>query len=215
MLWVGKNISVDNKGMYVSGRFQHWRWCLWLYASLVPRPPPFLPSVCVFTMFTIHGSGKAVKNGESLGSFIAWMTSGKVDVREDQARWMYEGIRQGGCTREGPNCKNNALAQAVYSSSGLQMLAWSILLVFTSNKVTLELNLYILECQPLPSPPTCIHSHDEWARAFPVFRCFSGSMSYNNGNWRTKKWGHPGNEANFILYWTRKLILYLQHVMVS
>ena len=101
MLWVGKNISVDNKGMYVSGRFQHWQLLMSMIVcySLVPRPPPFLPSVCVFTMFTIHGSGKAVKNGESLSSFIAWMTSGKVDVRGDQARWMYERIRQGGCTR--------------------------------------------------------------------------------------------------------------------
>ena len=35
--------------------------------SLVPRPPPFLPS-CAFTV--IHGSGRLTKSREGLGAFI-------------------------------------------------------------------------------------------------------------------------------------------------
>ena len=43
-----------------------------LYAgrSLVPRPPPFLPSF-VFTI--IHRSGRLAKNREGLGAFITWV----------------------------------------------------------------------------------------------------------------------------------------------
>ena len=36
-------------------------------SSLVPRPPPFLPS---FAFTIIHRSGRGAKNGEGLGAFI-------------------------------------------------------------------------------------------------------------------------------------------------
>ena len=120
--------------------------------------PGFSRFYLLFVFTIIHGRRRAVKNGESLGSFIVWMTSDKVDVRG-----------------RGPTALDHG--QAVYSSSRLQMLAWSILLVFTSNKVTLELNLCILECRLLPSPPTSTsHPLTWWVSPglprFPLLFCF-------------------------------------------
>ena len=48
--------------------------------NLVPRPPPFF--VLQFVFSTKHGSRRAAKNGEGLGTLITWMTSGghAVDV---------------------------------------------------------------------------------------------------------------------------------------
>ena len=52
---------------------------------------PGLPSFYLLFVFTIiHGSRRPAKNGEGLGAFITWMTSGGCKVGE------------------GPNCQNNA-----------------------------------------------------------------------------------------------------------
>ena len=65
--------------------------------------------------------------------------------------------------RRDPTTKQctGSLVQALYRSSGLKMLAWSKLLVFTGKKLTLRVYSYILEYRPLPltsfSRPPRVH----------------------------------------------------------
>ena len=76
--------------------------------------------------------------------------------------------------------------QTLYHSSGLKTLAWSKLLTFTSKKLTFGFfSLHIWILAP-PTTSTCVHSHDRWDQAFPVFRPLPLPCIILNTNRKTK-----------------------------
>ena len=90
--------------------------------SLIPRPPPFFCPLFAFSI--IHGSGRAAKNGESLGTLIMWITFGRreVDVGE-----------------EGSNSNNilDFIIECSNDSPGPQAFTTLTILDFTGKKLVL------------------------------------------------------------------------------
>ena len=100
-----------------------------------PGLPPFLPS---FAFTLIHGSGSSAKNGEGLGAFITWMTSGGCEV--DMG-----GGGVGGRVQL-PKQHTRLSVRVLYRSFELQTLASSKLLVLIGKKHAFKFSMYIFEC---------------------------------------------------------------------
>ena len=98
----------------------------------------------------MHKSGRLVKNGEGLGAFITWMTSGEHEVDV------------GGGGDQLAELHTGSSVQALYHVFGLQTLAWSKLLVLTGKKLAFKFSTYIFECRPLPPCPPRIHLASTW-----------------------------------------------------
>ena len=140
--------------------------------SLVSRPPPFLPSICV------HNNTREWKTGEKQG----W--PGNIHHLND-IRWT-RGKRRGGGAQLPKQCTGLSI-RALHCRFGLPILAWWKLLVLTSKKLAFCLVRAYLDIGPSPPHPPCVHSHDEWSQAFPVL-IFRQSSTLPciivNANWR-------------------------------
>ena len=135
----------------------------WMYTNdnLVSRP-----LVCV------HNNTRLAKSGEGLWAFITWMTSGGREV-------------DGGGGAKLPKQYTGSSVQVLYCSFGLQMLAWSKLLILTGKKLAFKFSAYIFEYWPLPPLRTPrIHSCDECSQAFPFFASLSLPCIIVNANER-------------------------------
>ena len=150
------------------------------YASLVPRPPPFI--VLRFSFSIIHGSRRARKTGK------AWEHLSR-EWRLVDARWTYGG--------RGPR-SNNALDFIIECSNDSQD-SWGS--QYWQNSTSLVRNsLYRLlhelvdgQCPPyVHLASTRCHSRDRCSQAFPVFCALPLLCIILNENRRTKNGGGLG-----------------------
>ena len=103
--------------------------------SLVPRPPPFLPSVC------IHNKTQERKTSEKQGR------PGTIHHVND-VRWTQDGHR-GGEVQPPKQCTGSSI-RVLYYSFGIQTLAWTKLLILTAKKFAFKFSTYLFEHWPLP-----------------------------------------------------------------
>ena len=116
-----------------------WKQKVWVNASPHTGLPHFRSLVCV---------GYIIHQRTVVGEWL------EVDVR-----WTWGGRRG-----EEPNCKSNALDhpfKVSYCSSGLQTLAWSKLLVFTSRKLAFWVLLVLFWMSAL-LPTSTSHPLTSW-----------------------------------------------------
>ena len=157
------------------------------YASLVPRALQFLVLVCV--QYNIHRSGRAVKNGETLGTPFMWMTSGGCEVDIGRALPVFKLV----CNK-----------QVLYHLSWVLSILWmSGVLVIVG--VLVDEIQYVIWMWTSLSPyvhlaSTSHHSCDRCSQAFPVFHHFRCCVLYWMQTEEQKR-GSPGNEATVILYY--------------
>ena len=132
----------------------------------------FSPSVCVHN--NSHGERKTSEKQGRPGSMHhmndvrwMWLMSGGCDLCQvdvTRVRWMW--LMSGGCDscqvdvrwtwEEGQLAKQctGPSIRALYSSIGVQTLAWSKLLVLTGKKLAFKFSTYIFQYQPLPPMST-------------------------------------------------------------
>ena len=148
----------------MAGKYRTWN------PSLVPGLSCFYALRFVLTI--IHGSGRAAKNGEGLGAFITWVTSGccKVDMGGGLSillvldQFVVQLARFERFTTSGDwrPCRqfHSTVCKLTYSGASPSLHPLDVMNVLRSSTALLLLCVII------------------------------------NINWREKKWGRPGNEAN-------------------
>ena len=153
-----------------------------------PRPPTFF-FVLWFAFRIIHRSGRHSKK---------WGRPGLIH-HMNGIKWT-----QGGCREEGPNRKNNTLDHLFKRSttwegteSGLKLLVWLKLFVFTGKKLAFW--VYLIHIWISAPPPyiylTSTRVMNE-TRPSPFSLCLLLLCIMLNTNLRNKqKWARPGNEA--------------------
>ena len=155
----------------------------WMYTNdnLVSRP-----LVCV------HNNTRLAKSGEGLWAFITWMTSGGREV-------------DGGGGAKLPKQYTGSSVRVLYCSFGLQMLAWSKLLILTGKKLAFKFSAYIFEYQPLPPYVRLTSTHVMNAPRLLVF-CQSFAPVYYSERKRKVKmgeaweWGYNNESLGNIMW---------------